>query len=323
MNLSLAELQNLYQLPFNELIRQAHDVYKHHHPVNTIHLCGALSIKTGNCPEDCAYCPQSVHYKTYVTKESLLDPDHVLKIALYAKTLGITHFCLGAAWSYVPKGSAFQKVLEIVKKVHSIGLQVCCSLGSISEEQVQALLEAGCTTYNYNLDTSPEFYPNIITTRTFESRYQTLQMLRKSKLNISCGGILGMGESILDRLKLIYLISQLSPQPEMVPLNALVAIEGTPLGKQSFIDSFEYVRIVALARIAMPQTILAMAAGRHQMSLETQALAFFSGANAIYIGERILTTPTPDLNADLNMLAKLGINTYENNTDIRQRYEYW
>jgi len=309
MSFSFHDLERLYQLPFNDLIKQAHEVYQHHHAVNTIHLCGSLSIKTGNCPEDCAYCPQSVHYKTYVTKEALLNPDDVLKVALNAKTLGVKHFCLGAAWSYVPKGSAFQKVLEIVSKVNSVGLQVCCSLGSISEEQVAALLEAGCTTYNYNLDTSPEFYPQIITTRTFESRYQTLQMIRNSGLQVSCGGILGMGESISDRLKLIYLISQLSPQPEMVPLNALVAIEGTPLGQKSFIDSLEYVRIVAIARIAMPRSMIAMAAGRYQMSFETQALAFFSGANAIYIGERILTTPTPNLNVDLDMLAKLGMNS--------------
>jgi len=318
MSLSLANLEHLYQLPFNVLIKQAHDVHQHHHTANTIQLCGSLSIKTGHCPEDCAYCPQSVHYKTYVTKEALLDPDDVLKVALYAKTLGVTHFCLGAAWSHVPRGSAFQKVLEIVREVHGTGLQVCCSLGSVSEEQVESLLAAGCTTYNYNLDTSPEFYPKIITTRAFESRYQTLQMIRKSNLKLSCGGILGMGESIADRLKLIYLISQLSPQPEMVPLNALVAIEGTPLGQKSFIDPFEYVRIVAIARIAMPKTIIAMAAGRYKMSLETQALAFFSGANAIYIGERILTTPTPDLNADLNMLTKLGMNVHEYNIDIRQ-----
>ncbi len=318
MSFTLPDLERLYQLPFNDLIKQAHEVYKHHHSVNTIHLCGSLSIKTGNCPEDCAYCPQSVHYKTYVSKEALLSPGDVLKTALHAQTFGVTHFCLGAAWSYVPKGNSFQKVLAIVRKIHGTGLQVCCSLGSISEQQAQALLEAGCTTYNYNLDTSPDFYRNIITTRTFESRYQTLQMIRKSNLKISCGGILGMGESISDRLKLIYLISQLSPQPEMVPLNALVAIEGTPLGQKPFIDPLEYVRIVALARIAMPSTIIAMAAGRYKMSFETQALAFFSGANAIYIGERILTTPTPDLKADLNMLAKLGLNIYENHLDIGQ-----
>jgi biotin synthase len=310
MSFTFPDLECLYQLPFNDLIKQAHEVYKNHHAVNTIHLCGSLSIKTGNCPEDCAYCPQSVHYNTFVKKESLLDPSDVLTIALKAKTMGITHFCLGAAWSRVPKGSAFQTVLETVRKVHNTGLQVCCSLGSISEEQAQTLLEAGCTTYNYNLDTSPEFYPKIITTRTFESRYQTLQMIRKSGLKVSCGGILGMGESISDRLKLIYLISQLSPQPEMVPLNALVSIDGTPLEQEPFIDPLEYVRIVALARIAMPRTLIAMAAGRYKMSIETQALAFFSGANAIYIGERILTTPTPILNEDLNMLAKLGMNTY-------------
>ncbi|WP_342227773.1 biotin synthase BioB [Rickettsiella endosymbiont of Rhagonycha lignosa] len=305
MNLSFADLEYLYQLPFNDLISQAHLIHKQHHSVNTVHLCGSISIKTGNCPEDCAYCPQSVHYKTYVAKELLLNPSEVLKIALNAKNLGVTHFCLGAAWSFLPKGSIFQKLLEIIKQVHDTGLQVCCSLGSISAEQTKALLDAGCSMYNYNLDTSPDFYPKIITTRTFASRYETLQMIRKSNLKISCGGILGMGESILDRLKLIFFISQLLPQPEMVPLNALVAIEGTPLEKKAFIDSFEYVRIVAIARIAMPQSIIAMAAGRYKMSFETQTLAFFSGANAIYIGERILTTPTPDLNSDLNMLKKL------------------
>ena len=316
MSFSFSDLECLYQLPFNDLIKQAHEVYQQHHSVNTIHLCGSLSIKTGNCPEDCAYCPQSVHYKTYVSKEPLLNPNDVLKIALNAKTLGVTHFCLGAAWSYVPKGRVFQTLLEIVRKVHNAGLHVCCSLGSISEEQAQAHLEAGCTTYNYNLDTSPEFYPKIITTRTFESRYQTLQMIRKSGLKVSCGGILGMGEAISDRLKLIDLISQLSPQPEMVPLNALVSIDGTPLGQEPFIDPLEYVRIVAIARIVMPRTIIAMAAGRYKMSIETQALAFFSGANAIYIGERILTTPTPTLDVDLGMLAKLGMNAYEYNFDI-------
>jgi biotin synthase len=318
MSLSFADLNRLYQLPFNDLIQQAHEVYRHNHRVNTIHLCSAISIKTGNCPEDCAYCPQSVHYKTDITNESLLNPIKVVKFACYAKKLGVTHFCLGAAWRHLPKGNVFKKVLEIVTKVHDTGLQVCCSLGSISEAQAQALLDAGCTTYNYNLDTSPEFYPQIIKTRTFEFRYQTLQIIRNSNLKLSCGGILGMGESVADRLKLIYLLSQISPQPEMVPLNALVAIKGTPLADKPLITAFEYVRIVALTRIAMPQTIIAIAAGRHKMSLETQALAFFSGANAIYIGERILTTPTPELNADLNMLSKLGINTYENNTGLRQ-----
>lgn len=316
MRLSLAELEKLYQLPFNVLISQAHEAHKQHHSVNTVHLCGSLSIKTGGCPENCAYCPQSGHYKTYLSKESLLDPKDVLKVALFAKAQRVTHFCLGAAWGHVPKGNTFQKVLEIVRKVHSTGLQVCCSLGKISEEQAEALSEAGCAIYNYNLDTSPEFYSRIITTRTFESRYQTLQMIRKSKLKISCGGILGMGESIVDRLKLIYLISQLSPQAEMVPLNALVAIEGTPLEEKPFIDPLEYIRIVAIARILMPRTIIAMAAGRYKMSFEMQALAFFSGANAIYIGERILTTLTPDLNTDLNMLTKLGINIYESNISI-------
>ncbi len=318
MNISLTKLEQLYQLPFNELIKKSHDVYRRHHTINNIHLCGSLSIKTGNCPEDCAYCPQSVHYQTDVSKQALLDCNDILNIALRAKTHGVTHFCLGAAWRHVPKGNTFQKVLEIVEQVNRIGLQVCCSMGSVSEEQTEALFEAGCSTYNYNLDTSPEFYSNIITTRPFESRYQILQMIRKSKLKISCGGILGMGESIADRLKLIYLISQLSPQPEMVPLNLLVAIKGTPLEHEPFIDPFEYVRIIALARIAMPQTIIAMAAGRHQLSFETQALAFFSGANAIYIGERILITPTPDLNADFNMLKKLGMKAHENNLDIRQ-----
>ena len=318
MSLSYKDLECLYQLPFNILINEAHKVFKQHHTVNTIHLCGALSIKTGNCPEDCAYCPQSVHYKTYVSKEAFLDANVAVKAALLAKARGVTRFCLGAALSHVPKGNLFQKILEIVRKVHGTGLQVCCSLGSITEEQAKVLLKAGCSTYNFNLDTSPEFYSKIITTRSFESRYQTLKTIRQSNLKISCGGILGMGESIADRLKLIYLISQLLPQPEEVPLNALVAIEGTPLEKKTFIDSFEYVRIIAIARIIMPRTIIALAAGRYNMSFETQALAFFSGANAIYIGERILTTPTPDLNKDLTLLTKLGINVYENNIDIRQ-----
>lgn len=317
MTISLSDLESLYRLPFNDLIKKAHDVYQSHHPGNVIHLCGSLSIKTGNCPEDCAYCPQSVHYKTFVVKENLMHPDEVLIIAQKAKKIGVTHFCLGAAFSHVPRGRTFQTILNIVKHVHAIGLEVCCSLGAISKEQAEALLDAGCRTYNYNLDSSPEFYAKIITSRTFESRYQTLHMIRQSGLKVSCGGIVGMGESINDRLKLIHIISQLSPQPEMIPLNALVSIEGTPLQDKPFIDPIEYVRIVALTRIIMPRTIIAMAAGRHKMSVETQALAFFSGANAIYIGERILTTPTPTLDCDLNMMATLGIHVHENNINIR------
>lgn len=317
MHFNFADLENLYHLPFNDLIKRAHEVYKQHHAVNTIHLFGSLSIKTGLCPENCGYCPQSVHYKTYVTKQPLLAPDHVLNIALNAKKLGITHFCLGASWSKVPGGKAFQTVLDTVRKVKSIGLQVCCSLGTITALQAQALLEAGCASYNHNLDTSPEFYPKIITSRSFESRYQTLQMIRKSGLKVSCGGILGMGESITDRIKLIHLISELSPQAEIVPLNAIVPIEGTPLAHVPLVNPIEYIRIVALARIVMPHATIALSAGRHAMSTETQALAFFSGANAMYIGERIFTTPTPTIKEDLDMLTKLGINTHEHHIDIR------
>jgi biotin synthase len=307
MNISFSELEKLYKLPFFTLLEKAHEVHRTQSVDDAIQLCGALSIKTGRCPEDCAFCPQSAHYKTNVTAEALLPIDQVVEAVRKGMDLGVSHFCLGAAWGIVPEGKSFEYVLKLVAHVHKLNVQVCCSLGSISDNQAQRLLEAGCSIYNYNLDTSPKFYPKVITTRSFEFRYQTLKRIQTSGLKISCGGILGMGETVSDRLKLIHIISQLSPQPEMVPLNILVPIQGTPLEHQIPIDPFEYVRIVALTRMLMPKTVIAMAGGRHQLLHEAQALAFYAGVNAIYIGERILVTPTPDANQDLAMLKKLSI----------------
>ena len=304
---TLEDLKELYGLPMPELIYRAQTVHREHHDPSKVELCGAQSIKTGGCPEDCAFCPQSAHYDTVVGREVQLEPEAVIVAAKRIQASGGKRMCLGGAWGRVPKGGAFEKVLSCVRAVKDLGLEVCCSLGTIDEEQVGQLLEAGCGTYNYNLDTAPEYYDKVITTRTYEYRYQHLKKIQAAGIAVCCGGILGMGESVEDRLRFLLSLAELDPQPESVPLNQLVASPGTPLAEQSPINPFEYVRIVAIARIILPKSKIGMAAGRDKMSHEMQALCFMAGANSIHFGGKILTVPTPAVDTDFAMLGNLGL----------------
>lgn len=306
MNLTLEYLQSIYHLPFSDLITQARKIHSQHAYSGKMHLCSAKSIKTGRCPEDCAYCPQSIHYKTFVAPQETLTEKEIVTAAHRAKLLGAQRFNIAAAWKRAPKGKQFAEILASIPQIREMGLEVCCGLGSIDEEQSQALKNAGCTRYSYNLDTSEEFYSKIITTRTYQERLNTLKLIQKSGLEICCGGILGMGESIDDRLKLLLQLSQLDPVPEAIPINALVRVQGTPLGDREFVDPIEFVRFVATTRIAIPTTMIVLAAGRSEMSKEMQALCFLAGANSILIDEKILTTDNPPFDEDLKLLQQLG-----------------
>lgn len=307
MRLTLESLKEIYSLSFNELINRAQEVHKKHAYSEKMHLCSAKSIKTGRCPEDCAYCPQSIHYKTFVEPEAPMTEAEIVTAARRAKSLGAERFNIAAAWKRAPKGTIFEEILASIPQIRQMGLQVCCGLGSIDEEQSAALKKAGCTRYSYNLDTSEEFYSKIITTRTYQERLSTLKSIQKAGLEICCGGILGMGESIEDRLKLLLQLSQLDPIPEAVPINALVRVKGTPLGERDFIDPIEFVRFVATTRITIPTTMIVLAAGRSEMSKEMQALCFLAGANSILIDEKILTTDNPPFDEDKRLLEELGV----------------
>ncbi len=270
-------------------------------------LCRLLSIKTGGCPEDCAYCPQSAHYQTGVARKDLLDPAEVLEAATQAKTDGATRFCMGAAWRQVPEGAEFERVLEMVRSVAALDLEVCCTLGMLNERQAMRLKEAGLTAYNHNLDTSPEFYGNIITTRVYEDRLQTIAHVRRAGITVCCGGILGMGESEEDRVGLLWQLANLDPHPESVPINMLVRAPGTPLADAAEIDSLAMVRTIATARILMPASMVRLAAGRRSMSQEAVTLCFLAGANSIFTGEKLLTTPNPAADEDAELLKALGM----------------
>lgn len=307
MNLTLEHLQSIYHLPFNELITRAQEIHKKHAYTGKMHLCSAKSIKTGRCPEDCAYCPQSIHYKTFVEPQAPLTEEEIVTAARRAKALGAERFNIAAAWKRAPKGAQFNEILASIPQVREMGLEVCCGLGSIDEDQSSALKNAGCSRYSYNLDTSEEFYSKIVTTRSYQERFNTLRSIQKSGLEICCGGILGMGETIDDRLKLLLELSQLDPIPEAVPINALVRVKGTPLENREFVDPIEFVRFVASTRIAIPTTMIVLAAGRSEMNKEMQALCFLAGANSILIDEKILTTDNPPFDEDLKLLQQLGV----------------
>ena len=301
------EIRRLYRLPFPELIFQAQLAHREFHEPGEVQLCRLLSIKTGGCPEDCAYCSQSAHYQTGVAREHLMNPSDVVAAAERAKAEGATRFCMGAAWRQVSDGKDFERVLEMVRGVAALDLEVCCTLGMLSESQAARLKEAGLTAYNHNLDTSPEFYGNIITTRVYEDRLQTISHLRKAGITVCCGGILGMGESDEDRISLLEQLSHLDPHPESVPINMLVANDGTPLAHAEELDPLVMVRAIATARILMPASRVRLAAGRRQMSPEAVALCFLAGANSIFTGERLLTTPNPAANDDYRLLETLGM----------------
>jgi biotin synthase len=301
------EIRNIHNLALPELIFQAQLVHREFHEPDEVQLCRLLSIKTGGCPEDCAYCPQSAHYDTGVARRGLLDSADVLQAARRAKSEGATRFCMGAAWRQAPQGREFDAVLEMVRGVSALDLEVCCTLGMLDQEQADQLKHAGLTAYNHNLDTSPEFYGNIITTRVYAERLQTLAHVRNAGITVCCGGILGMGETEEDRIGLLQQLANLDPHPESVPINMLVRAEGTPLEDAAEIDSLTMVRAMATARIIMPRSRVRLAAGRQQMSAEAVALCFLAGANSIFTGEKLLTTPNPAADADERLLQNLGM----------------
>lgn len=301
------EIRAIYSLPMPELIFQAQTVHRRFHRADEVQICRLLSIKTGSCPEDCAYCPQSAHYQTGVSRQDLLDPSEVRAAAERAKAEGATRFCMGAAWRQVPEGREFDRVLEMVRAVSALDLEVCCTLGMLSEEQALRLKEAGLTAYNHNLDTSPEFYGNIISTRVYQDRLRTIAHVRKAGITVCCGGIMGMGESEEDRVGLLRELSNLNPHPESVPINTLVRARGTPLEDAADIDSMVMVRMIGTARILMPASMVRLAAGRQEMSREAVTLCFLAGANSIFTGEKLLTTPNPAADEDARMLELLGM----------------
>lgn len=301
------EIRDIYALPLPELIFQAQTVHRHFHRADEVQMCRLLSIKTGSCPEDCAYCPQSAHYDTGVQRQDLMDPADVRVAAERAKAEGATRFCMGAAWRQVPEGKDFDRVLEMVRSVSELEMEVCCTLGMLNEKQALRLKQAGLTAYNHNLDTSPEFYGNIITTRVYEDRLQTIAHVRKAGITVCCGGIMGMGESEEDRIGLLRELSNLNPHPESVPINTLVRAQGTPLEDATEIDSMVMVRMIGTARILMPASMVRLAAGRQEMSQEAVSLCFLAGANSIFTGEKLLTTPNPAADEDARMLQNLGM----------------
>ncbi len=307
LTFTVEDVRQTYLQPLLQLIERAHAVHRRHHPEGEVQLCRLLSIKTGGCPEDCAYCPQSAHYDTGVGAGKLLDHDSVLAAARQAQSEGATRFCMGAAWREVREGKDFDRVLEMVRSVAGLGLEVCCTLGMLTAAQAERLAAAGLTAYNHNLDTSPEFYGQIITTRAYDDRLRTLAHVRAAGISVCCGGILGMGESQEDRIRLLHQLASLPEPPESVPINALVAVAGTPLAERPPVPVFEFVRAIATARILMPRAKVRLSAGRLALSPEGQALCFYAGANSIFTGERLLTTPNPDTDADLGLLAELGL----------------
>ncbi|ALS98540.1 biotin synthase BioB [Lacimicrobium alkaliphilum] len=303
-----AEVRKLFALPFNDLLFQAQMVHRQHFNPNEVQVSTLLSIKTGACPEDCKYCPQSARYDTGLEKERLMEVEKVLERAKEAKQAGSTRFCMGAAWRN-PKDRDMPYVMEMIKGVKALGLETCMTLGMLSREQAMMLKDAGLDYYNHNLDTSPEFYGEIISTRTYQDRLDTLDNVRSAGMNVCSGGIVGMGESANDRAGLLVQLANLEQQPESVPINMLVKVEGTPLDQVEDLDDFEFIRTIAVARIMMPKSHVRLSAGREAMNEQMQALCFFAGANSIFYGCKLLTTSNPEEDSDVRLFNKLGINT--------------
>jgi biotin synthase len=306
---SCVEVLVLLELPLLDLVDRAREVHRRYHADGEVQLASLLSIKTGACPEDCKYCPQSAHYakSTGVRRETLLDLDDVLAKARLAKEAGATRFCMGAAWREVKDGPAFDSVIEMVRGVRALNMEACVTLGMLTAAQARRLAEAGLTAYNHNLDTSPEFYREIITTRTYQDRLDTLAYVRQAGIQVCCGGIIGMGESIEDRARLLETLANLDPHPESVPINALVAVPGTPLEDRPPIDPLDLVRMVAAARILMPASHVRLSAGRRALSREAQILCFLAGANSIFYGDKLLTTANNDTADDLALIEEAGV----------------
>jgi biotin synthase len=303
---SLAEVRAIHDLPLFELIDRARAVHLAHHAPSEVQLCTLLSVKTGGCPEDCAYCPQSKHHKA-APSEKMLDLDEVRAAAGRAKQAGATRFCMGAAWREVKDGAAFERVLEMVRAVKSEGLEACVTLGMLSLEQARQLKQAGLDAYNHNLDTSRDFYRSIISTRSFEQRMSTLHNVRQAGITVCSGGIIGMGEGIDDRCAMLIELTRLEPHPESVPVNALVRVPGTPLESLPPIDPLELLRMVATARILMPRSKVRLSAGRSELGREAQLLCMYAGANSIFYGDKLLTTPNPEPDDDADLIAAAGL----------------
>lgn len=303
---SVAEIAALFELPFSDLIFRAQTVHRQHFDPNAVQVSTLLSIKTGGCSEDCGYCPQSARYHTGVENEDLLQLDEVVAAARAAKENGASRFCMGAAWRG-PKQRDLEPVLKMIEEVKSLGLETCATLGMLKEGQAEQLKEAGLDYYNHNLDTAPEFYGEVISTRTYQDRLETLDRVRDVGINVCCGGIVGMGESRNQRAGLLAQLANMEQPPESVPINLLTQVEGTPLDGTEELDPFEFVRTIAAARITMPQSYVRLSAGRERMTDELQALCFLAGANSIFYGEKLLTTGNPDVSRDQALFAKLGI----------------
>lgn len=303
-----ASIAALFELPFMDLLYRAQTVHRQHFATAEMELCTLLNIKTGACPEDCAYCPQSAHYSTGLEREKLWDVDEVIAQAKLAKENGSRRFCMGAAWRSPPK-KMLPRVLEMITAVKALGLETCVTLGMLDEDDAQQLKEAGLDYYNHNLDTSPEYYEKIITTRTYQDRLETLQRVSSAGINVCCGGIIGMGESRDDRIGLLLQLALLPAPPASIPINRLIPIAGTPLAQTGKIDNFEFVRTIAVTRILMPSSVIRLSAGREDMSEETQTLCFMAGANSIFYGEKLLTAKNQGINADNALLEKLGLKT--------------
>ena len=301
-------LREIYDQPFFDLLQQAREVHLQHWNGADIQLCSLLSIKTGGCSEDCSYCAQSARYNTGVKPDKLMTTDEVVAVARAAKELGASRFCMGAAWSGVPEGTnQFDDVLDIIRAVSALGIEVCVTLGHITESAARRLKAAGLHTYNHNLDTSPEFYPNIVSTHTFDDRLKTIRAVQRAGLSLCCGGIIGMGETVDDRLRMLEVLAGFAPPPDSVPINTLMPMPGTPLENQKPIDVFDLVRLIATTRIALPRSKVRLSAGRTLLSREGQALCFFAGANSIFFGGKLLTAKNPEADADLQLLAALGL----------------
>ena len=304
---TLAEIEAVHDSPLLSLLLQAQEVARQFHPADQVQTCHLVSIKTGGCPEDCAYCPQSAHYHTDTARHGLMPLEEVMDRARHAAADGVTRLCMGAAWRDAPEGPEFEAVLKMVRGANDLGLEVCCTLGMLTDEQARRLKQAGLTAYNHNLDTSPEFYGRIITTRVYDERLQTLASVRRAGLTVCCGGIIGLGESPRDRIGLLRQLAAQNPHPESVPINLLQRVEGTPLAHQQPVDPLVLVRMIATARILMPMSMVRLAAGRDQLSREAAVLCFMAGANSIFVGDKLLTTSNPSRDLDAQLMSDLGL----------------
>jgi biotin synthase len=304
---TIERITQIYHQPLPDLLFEAQRVHREHHDPHAVQLCTLCSIKTGACPEDCAYCSQSVHNPTDLNPQPLMDLGEVVGQAKAAKANGATRFCMGAAWREVKDGSQFERVLEMVRQVAALDLEVCCTLGMLKSEQAQRLKQAGLTAYNHNLDTSPDYYGKIITTRTYQDRLETIRVVSEAGISVCCGGILGMGESVQDRLELLEALSGLDPTPESIPINCLMPVAGTPLQDAPPVEPIELVRMIATTRILFPRATVRLSAGRLHMSDELQALCLMAGANSIFMGPVLLTTANPDSTEDRKLLERLGM----------------